>query len=160
MTKWQLVSNKYISWVLKVSNRKYYCVVKHFAFLKNICYQYLNFVLAVTDCFFFTNCWLADSQLSWNVLLFSCNPYVQLGQDGPITDSSRTVTGQTKVAMIIIWAHGGYVEGSGVGGGGGVMVPLKFTKWSLDIVSPFLPATTTCDPSFEVLKEVKPPSTW
>ena len=117
MTKWQLVSNKYISWVLKVSNRKYYCVVKHFAFLKNICYQYLNFVLAVTDCFF-TNCWLAHSQLSWNVLLFSCNPNVQLGQDGPITDSSHTVTGQIKVAMIIIWPHGGYVGGSGVGGGG------------------------------------------
>ena len=92
--------------------------------------------------------------------MFSCNPNVQLGQDGPITDSSRTVTGQIKVAMIMIWPHGGYVGGSGVGeGGGGVMVPLKFTKWSLDIVSPFLPATTTCDPSFEVLKEVKPPST-
>ena len=100
-------------------------MVKHFAFLKNICYQYLNFVLAVTDCCSLrTADSLAHSQLSWNVLLFSCNPNVQLGQDGPITDSSRTVTGQIKVAMIMIWPHGGYVGGSGVGEGGGLMVPM------------------------------------
>ena len=34
----------------KVSNKKYY-LVKHFAFLKNVCYQYFNFVLQVTYCF-------------------------------------------------------------------------------------------------------------
>ena len=34
--------------VCKVLNR----MVKHFAFLKNVCYQYLNFVLGVTHCFF------------------------------------------------------------------------------------------------------------
>ena len=34
----------------KVLNKKYY-LVKHFAFLKNVCYQYFNFVLQVTYCF-------------------------------------------------------------------------------------------------------------
>ena len=29
-----------------------HCLVKHFAFLKNVGYQYLNFVLRVTYCFF------------------------------------------------------------------------------------------------------------
>ena len=45
-------------------------LMKHFAFLKNVCYQYLNFVLWVTYCFL-TTCWLAHNQLSWTVLLFS-----------------------------------------------------------------------------------------
>ena len=34
----ELVSNIYVSWV--------------FYFLENVCYQYLNFVLRVTYCFF------------------------------------------------------------------------------------------------------------
>ena len=45
-----------------------HCPVKHFAFLKNVCYQYYNFVLWVTYCFL-TSCWLAHNQLSWSVLL-------------------------------------------------------------------------------------------
>ena len=45
-------------------------LVKHFAFLKNICYQYLNFVLWVTYCFL-TSSWLVHNQLSCGVLLFS-----------------------------------------------------------------------------------------
>ena len=47
----------------------------------------------------------------------------------PFTDSSHTVTGQIKVAMIIIWPHGGYVGGSGVGGG--IMVPTVVYKMVL-----------------------------
>ena len=40
--------------IWKVSNKNYYLVkVKHFAFLKNVCYQYFNFVLQVTYCFFY-----------------------------------------------------------------------------------------------------------
>ena len=45
-----------------------------FCFLENVCHQYLNFVLQVTSLLFFTSCWLAHNQISWNVLLFSCNP--------------------------------------------------------------------------------------
>ena len=30
---------------------------------------------------------------------------------------------------------------------------------NLDHASPFLPATTTCDPSFDILKELRAPST-
>ena len=48
-----------------------HCLLRHFAFLKSVCYQYLNFVLRVTYCLF-TRCLLAYNQLSWNVLLFSC----------------------------------------------------------------------------------------
>ena len=77
MAKEQLVSNKYVSWVLYEKFRtEKHCLVKHFAFLKNVCYQYLNLMLWVTFClfvFFFTS-WLVDNQLSWNVLLFSCDP--------------------------------------------------------------------------------------
>ena len=45
-----------VSWVLylKFGTEKH-CLVKHFAFLKNVCYQYLNFVLRVTYWFFFTS---------------------------------------------------------------------------------------------------------
>ena len=38
--------------IFKVSNRKTYCLVKHFDFLKNVCIQYLNFMLGVTYRFF------------------------------------------------------------------------------------------------------------
>ena len=93
MTKQPLGSNKYVSWVLYVKFRihKRDCLLKHFAFLKNVCHQYLNFVLGVTYCFFlnflkarfrflllFTSCWLAYGQLSRNVFLFSRNPIGQL----------------------------------------------------------------------------------
>ena len=65
-------------------------LVKQFAFLKNVCYQYLKFVLQVTYCFL-TSCWLAHNQLSWNVSLFSCNPIVQLCLCGP-SYSGHTVS--------------------------------------------------------------------
>lgn len=52
------MSNKFVSWVLY---KKFWiekqCLVKHFTFLKNVCYQYLNFVLWTTYCFFMTS-WL------------------------------------------------------------------------------------------------------
>ena len=105
MTKQPLGSNKYVSWVLYVKFRihKRDCLLKHFAFLKNVCHQYLNFVLGVTYCFFlnflkarfrflllFTSCWLAYGQLSRNVFLFSRNPIGQFCLGGP-GYSSRTV---------------------------------------------------------------------
>ena len=46
-----LVDDK-ITACVKVSNKNYY-MVKHFAFLKNVCYRYFNFVLQVTYCFFY-----------------------------------------------------------------------------------------------------------
>ena len=53
MTKYKLVSSKYVSWVLYVMFRlEKHCLLKHFAFLKNVFYWYVNFVLRVT-CFFF-----------------------------------------------------------------------------------------------------------
>ena len=39
---------------------------------------------------FFTTCWLAHNQLSWTILLFSCNPIGQLCLSSP-GYSSRTV---------------------------------------------------------------------
>ena len=85
--------NKYVCWVLYVKFRtEKHWLVKHFAFLKNVFYKYLNFVLLATYCFF-TICWLAHNQLSWNVLLFSCNPIGQLCLGGP-GYSSRTITNE------------------------------------------------------------------
>ena len=40
--------------------------MKRYAFLKSVCYHYLNFLLWVNYCFL-TSCWLAHYQLSWNV---------------------------------------------------------------------------------------------
>ena len=51
--------------------------MKHYAFLKNVCYHYVNFVLWVNYCFL-PSCWLAHYQLSWNVLLFTCDLIGQL----------------------------------------------------------------------------------
>ena len=66
-----LVSDKYVSLVLYVKFRKEkHWLVKHFAFLKNICYR--------VTYRFLTSCWLAHNQLPWNVLLFSCNLIGQL----------------------------------------------------------------------------------
>ena len=50
----QLLSDKYVSWVLKVSNRNTLSG-ETFALLKTVCYQCLNFVLRVTYCFI-TSC--------------------------------------------------------------------------------------------------------
>ena len=62
-------------------------VVKHFAFLKTVCCQNLNFVLLVM--YFFYQ-FLIGLPPTWNVLLFSCNPVGQLCLSGP-SYSSRTV---------------------------------------------------------------------
>ena len=44
---------KYLSWVIYVKFRvEKHCLMKDFAFLKNVCHQYLNFALRVTYCFF------------------------------------------------------------------------------------------------------------
>ena len=64
-------------------------LVKHSAFLINVCFQYLNLVFRVTYCFL-TTCWLAHNQRSWNVLLLSCNLIGQFCLSGP-GYSSRTV---------------------------------------------------------------------
>ena len=66
-----------------------HCLVKHFAFLKNFCYQNLNFALWVTYRFF-ASCWLAHNQLKWNVLSFSSILIAQLCLSWP-SYSSRTV---------------------------------------------------------------------
>ena len=50
--------------------------------LNNVYYQFSNHVLWVLYCFV-TSCWLAHNQLSWNVLLFSCNPIWLLCLGGP-----------------------------------------------------------------------------
>ena len=58
--------------------REKHRLVKHFAFLKIVCYQYLNCVLRVTYCFF-TGYWYAHNQLYWcNKLVISCNLIGQL----------------------------------------------------------------------------------
>ena len=46
--------------------------MKHYAFLKNVCYHYLNFALWVNYCFLAT-CWLAQC-----ILLFTCDLIGQL----------------------------------------------------------------------------------
>ena len=53
-----------------------------FCFTEKRLLSILNFVPWVTHCFF-TSCWLTHNQLSWNVLLFSCNPIGQLCLSGP-----------------------------------------------------------------------------
>ena len=47
--KQRVKQNKYVSWVLYVKFRiEKDRLVKYFAFLENVCYQYLNCVLRVT----------------------------------------------------------------------------------------------------------------
>ena len=88
--KQRVKQNKYVSWVLYVKFRiEKDHLVKYFAFLENVCYQYLNCVLRVTSCFFMS-CWLAHNHLSWKVLLFSCNSICHICLSGP-GYSSRTV---------------------------------------------------------------------
>ena len=64
---------------------------KTFCFLEERLLSIWNFVLSSNVLvFFFTSCWLAHNQLSWNVLLFSGNPIGQLCLSSP-SYSSRTV---------------------------------------------------------------------
>ena len=68
----QLVSDICLPGIIKmffVVLYKKYCLVKHYAFLKNVCYHHLNFVLWVNYCFL-SSCWLAHYQLSWNVYCY------------------------------------------------------------------------------------------
>ena len=77
-------------WVLYEKFRiEKHSLVKHSAFLINVCFQYVNLVLRVTYCFL-TTCWLAHNQISCNVLLFSFNLIGQLCLSGP-GYGSRTV---------------------------------------------------------------------
>ena len=77
-----------VSWVLYVKFRiEEHSLVKLFAFEKNVCYQYfyfLPFFCFVLFCVFFTSCWLAHNQLSWNVFFFSCDGSDQLCLGGPV----------------------------------------------------------------------------
>ena len=66
--------------ICKVLNR----MVKHFAFLKNFCNQYLNFVLGVTHCFFLRAAdWPTGNFLGIYIVVFSRNPIGQLCISGP-----------------------------------------------------------------------------
>ena len=80
--------------VCKVSNRKTLSG-ETVCFPEKRLLPILNFALRVIYCFFFfflrAADWPADKQHSWNVLLFSCNPVVQLCLSGP-GYSSRTVS--------------------------------------------------------------------
>ena len=83
-----------------------HCLVKHFAFLKNVCNQYLNFMLQLTyRCwffFFFTSCWLPHNRLSWNVWLFCCNRIGQLCRSCPAPVTVVTVwEGQFMLSILV-----------------------------------------------------------
>ena len=89
-----LVEDKITAWVKQVCllgkvRTEKHCLVKHFAFLKNV----RNFVLRVTYCFLTRGMLIGQQpmQLSRNVLLFSFNPIGQLCPGGPAY-SSRTVS--------------------------------------------------------------------
>ena len=69
---------KQVFWVLYGKFRIPTRQVKHFAFLKNVCYQYLYFLLWVTQILFSYDLLIGHNQLSGNVLLLSCNPIGQL----------------------------------------------------------------------------------
>ena len=98
--------------VCKVSDRKTLSG-ETFCYPEKRLLSILRFVLRVTYCFvFLTRCWLPDNQLSWNVLLFFCNPAGQLCLSGS-GYSSHTVTitchkaGSINVALGIgHWAFG------------------------------------------------------
>ena len=77
-----------LGFICKVLNRKT-LFGETFLFLENPFCQYLNCVLQVTYCLI-TNCWLVHNQLSWHVLLFSCDLIGQLCLSGP-SYSSHTV---------------------------------------------------------------------
>ena len=93
-----------------------HCLVKHFAFLKNVCYQCLNLMLWVTFCLFvclfFSTSWLVLNQLFLNVLLFSCDPIGQPCLSDPSYSSSCTVSNNDgnsnedgKKAIILYWQN-------------------------------------------------------
>ena len=77
---------KYASRVLYVKFQKgKIWLVKHFSFLKNVCYQHLNVVLQVTYCFFYKL--LIGPQPTFSecivITCISCNPIGQLCLSGP-----------------------------------------------------------------------------
>ena len=91
-----------VSWMLFVKFQiEWRCLVKHFAFLKNVCYEYVNFVLWVTYCFFMS-WWLTHNQLSWNVLLFSCNLICQLCLSDPSYSSHTVNVVVTKISSCLV----------------------------------------------------------
>ena len=78
-------------------------MVKHFAFLKNVCYQYLNFVLGVTHCFFYELLIGQQATFSECTLLFSGIRLVSFVLVAPVTvvvlqnKPLRTRSGGSKV---------------------------------------------------------------
>ena len=126
MAKEQRVSNKYVSWLYEEFRTEKHCLVKHLAFLKNVCYQYLNLMLWVTFCLFvcfFSTSWLVLNQLSLNVLLFSCDPIGEPCLSDP-GYSSRTVILESlsdndgsgdedgKKAIILDWQNDNFARAS------------------------------------------------
>ena len=87
-----------------------HCLVKHFAFLRNIGHQYLNFVLQVASSFFFKSCWLAHNELSWNVLLFSCNLIGQLCLRSPGHKPQLTLSLRYCMLNVVHWFKWDTVE--------------------------------------------------
>ena len=75
-----------------------HCLVKHCIFFEKRLLALLKIVLRVTYCFLI-GYWLAHNQLSWNVLVLSCNPIGQLCLCGP-GYSSRTVIQSTTTTPI------------------------------------------------------------
>ena len=76
-----------VSWVLYVKfRREKHCLVKHSAFLKNVCYKYLQCKFCASShlLFFFYELLIGPQPtFFWNVLLFSCNLIGQLFLSGP-----------------------------------------------------------------------------
>ena len=90
-----LVDDKITAWVkqicllgVKFSIGKH-CLVKHCIFFEERLLSIFKIVLPVTYCFLMY-CWLAQNQLSWNVLVLSSNLIGQLCLNGP-GYSGRTV---------------------------------------------------------------------
>ena len=106
------MSNKYFSWVLYVK----FQIKTSAAFLKNVCYQYFNFVLQINYCLFFflwAADWLTNNLFIWNVLLFSCNLISHLCPSGS-SYSGRTVTDYLYYyRYLIFWEGGGVGKNSG-----------------------------------------------
>ena len=78
-----------------------HCLMKHFAFLKTVCYQYLNFVLQVTYCFL-TSFWLPTTNFL-GMYLISCNLISQFcwsGPSGPSYSSRTVIPSPLKVYII------------------------------------------------------------
>ena len=74
-------------------SKEKHSLLKHFHFLKNVCYLIELFVfsnllfLLLLLFFFFSELLIDPQQLSWNVSLFSCNPIGQLCLGGPLVSS-------------------------------------------------------------------------